>query len=328
MAEASSTEDVITLRIRFKSETLEKFIERYAADLGPNEVFVRTREPLPVGTPLALRLHACTTAAPLIAGRGTVIWTREPDVARTEPAGMGIRFDNLTPHSRADAVADPRAHAAREAGGTRSPPGGHAPAVGCRRPRPSAPMATAATPRLAAPSTTKSRPNACGLCRRRGSGAHRDCAHASELLLRERRGRDPAPATACLKPACWTIGRHHQPARRDPDARHQPGPRLNAAPEAVRRESQPPARAPPPTARAANLLASPRDVARARQPGVGAARVRCRRGSATPEPGQPRRARSGSRRSGSEPARRRRKPCLAARRRPARAASRAGADGA
>ena len=52
MAEASSTEDVITLRIRFKSETLEKFAERYAADLGPNEVFVRTREPLSVGTPL------------------------------------------------------------------------------------------------------------------------------------------------------------------------------------------------------------------------------------------------------------------------------------
>jgi hypothetical protein len=50
MAEASSTEEGITLRIRFKSETLEKFAERYAADIGPGEIFVRTREPLAVLT--------------------------------------------------------------------------------------------------------------------------------------------------------------------------------------------------------------------------------------------------------------------------------------
>jgi uncharacterized protein (TIGR02266 family) len=96
MAEASSTEEGITLRIRFKSETLEKFAERYAADIGPGEIFVRTREPLGVGTPLNFdfTLH---DGSPLLAGRGSVAWTREPDLSRPEPSGMGIRFDNLTP---------------------------------------------------------------------------------------------------------------------------------------------------------------------------------------------------------------------------------------
>ena len=84
MAEASSTEDVITLRIRFKSETLEKFTERYAADLTQNEIFIRTRDPLPVGTTLALDL-SLHDGSPLIAGRGSVAWTRGPELTREPP---------------------------------------------------------------------------------------------------------------------------------------------------------------------------------------------------------------------------------------------------
>ena len=100
MAEASSTEDVITLRIRFKSETLEKFIERYAGDLGPNEVFVRTREPLAVGTPLDFDF-TLNDGSPLLAGRGTVIWAREPDIApRPSPRAWASASTTLTPHSR------------------------------------------------------------------------------------------------------------------------------------------------------------------------------------------------------------------------------------
>src|SRR4051794_16771970 len=98
MAEASSTDDVITLRIRFKSETLEKFIEKYAVDLGPSEIFVRTREPLAVGTPLAFEfsLHDGT---PILVGRGSVAWAREVEPGRSTPAGMGVRFERLGPES-------------------------------------------------------------------------------------------------------------------------------------------------------------------------------------------------------------------------------------
>src|SRR3954449_5918760 len=98
MAEASSTDDVITLRIRFKSETLDKFIEKYGGDLSSNEVFVRTRDPLEIGTPLAFEfsLHDGT---PLIAGRGTVAWVRAQDPADPLPPGMGISFEGLAPES-------------------------------------------------------------------------------------------------------------------------------------------------------------------------------------------------------------------------------------
>jgi uncharacterized protein (TIGR02266 family) len=100
MAEASSTEDVITLRIRFKSETLERFIERYGGDLGPDEVFVRTRQPLAGGTPIAFEF-TLNDGSPLLDGRGTVIWTRtaEQAVSGDGPAGMGIKFTSLSAQS-------------------------------------------------------------------------------------------------------------------------------------------------------------------------------------------------------------------------------------
>ena len=197
MAEASSTEDVITLRIRFKSETLEKFAERYAVDLGPNEVFVRTREPLPVGTTLNFdfTLH---DGSPLLAGRGTVIWAREPDVARTEPAGMGIRFDNLTPAQPPAAVEDPGAQAAPRTRRQRSPTG--PPRPGAVVPRSPAPSSAGAR-RRARPSPPRPTPRSAEAPTKpadyavdEDSRAHRDRAHASQLLLRERSGTRRRPA--------------------------------------------------------------------------------------------------------------------------------------
>jgi uncharacterized protein (TIGR02266 family) len=139
MAEASSTEDVVTLRIRFKSETVEKFAERYAADLGPDEVFVRTREPLAVGTPLQFDF-TLNDGSPLLAGRGTVTWSREPNLeaARTEPAGMGIRFEVLSTTSRLmlGRILDAKARLAR-----------HTPAAGAPA------MATTAVPGVSAANT-------------------------------------------------------------------------------------------------------------------------------------------------------------------------------
>jgi uncharacterized protein (TIGR02266 family) len=99
MAEASSTEDVITLRIRFKSETFEKFAERYAADLTRDEIFIRAREPLPVGSILALDF-TLNDGTPLIRGRGTVEWTRDSELFPGAPPGMGIRFGTLSDDSR------------------------------------------------------------------------------------------------------------------------------------------------------------------------------------------------------------------------------------
>src|SRR4051794_27785386 len=80
------------LRIKFRSASVEQFIERYAADVSRGGIFIRTREPLVVGTQLRLELQLQDGTA-LLAGEGTVIWIRENDPGRPAvPPGMAVRF--------------------------------------------------------------------------------------------------------------------------------------------------------------------------------------------------------------------------------------------
>src|SRR3954470_10350120 len=94
------TRGPVNLRIKFRSESLQQFIERYGVDVSRGGIFIRTREPLPVGTRLKLDFQL-VDAAPLFQGDGTVVWIREHDVSRAGVTpGMGVRFDRLTPESR------------------------------------------------------------------------------------------------------------------------------------------------------------------------------------------------------------------------------------
>src|SRR4051794_33309980 len=90
----------VNLRIKFRSETIEQFVERYAIDVSRGGIFIRTREPLAVGTQLKFDFQLQDTS-PLMAGEGTVVWIREHDPARVGVTpGMGVRFDKLTPASQ------------------------------------------------------------------------------------------------------------------------------------------------------------------------------------------------------------------------------------
>jgi uncharacterized protein (TIGR02266 family) len=90
----------VTLKIKFKSETLEQFIERYAVDVSQGGIFIRTKEPLAVGTQMRFEFQL-RDASPLIGGEGTVVWTRENDPSRPAIApGMGVRFDRLADGSQ------------------------------------------------------------------------------------------------------------------------------------------------------------------------------------------------------------------------------------
>src|SRR5687767_525216 len=90
----------VTLKIKFKSETIEQFIERYAVDVSQGGIFIRTKEPLAVGTQMKFEFQL-RDASPLIAGEGTVVWTRENDPSRPAIApGMGVRFDKLADGSQ------------------------------------------------------------------------------------------------------------------------------------------------------------------------------------------------------------------------------------
>jgi uncharacterized protein (TIGR02266 family) len=90
----------VNLRIKFRSETIEQFVERYAVDVSRGGIFIRTREPLAVGTQLKFDFQLQDTS-PLMAGEGTVVWIREHDPSRAGVTpGMGVRFDKLTPASQ------------------------------------------------------------------------------------------------------------------------------------------------------------------------------------------------------------------------------------
>ena len=53
MDQPSSTESrAITLRIKFKSASLDDFINRYGVDVSPGGIFIRTKQPVDVGTTL------------------------------------------------------------------------------------------------------------------------------------------------------------------------------------------------------------------------------------------------------------------------------------
>tara|TARA_R110002073_G_scaffold336372_1_gene532637 strand:+ start:63123 stop:65189 length:2067 start_codon:yes stop_codon:yes gene_type:complete len=90
----------VTLKIKFKSETLDQFIERYSVDISHGGIFIRTKDPLAVGTTLKFEFQL-KDATPLIGGEGTVVWTREHDPTRTGVSpGMGVRFDKLPSESQ------------------------------------------------------------------------------------------------------------------------------------------------------------------------------------------------------------------------------------
>jgi uncharacterized protein (TIGR02266 family) len=90
----------VTLKIKFKSTTLEQFIERYSVDISHGGIFIRTKDPLPVGTSLKFEFQL-KDASPLITGDGTVVWTRDFDPTRSGVApGMGVRFDRLPSESQ------------------------------------------------------------------------------------------------------------------------------------------------------------------------------------------------------------------------------------
>lgn len=90
----------VTLKIKFKSTTLEQFIERYSVDISHGGIFIRTKDPLPVGTNLKFEFQL-KDASPLITGDGTVVWTRDFDPTRSGVApGMGVRFDRLPSESQ------------------------------------------------------------------------------------------------------------------------------------------------------------------------------------------------------------------------------------
>jgi uncharacterized protein (TIGR02266 family) len=91
---------LLSLKIRYKSATLEDFIERYSMDISGGGVFIKAKKPLAVGTLLKFEF-VLQDQSTLIHGVGRVVWRREEAEATDDnPAGMGIKFIKMDPESR------------------------------------------------------------------------------------------------------------------------------------------------------------------------------------------------------------------------------------
>ncbi len=86
------------LRVIFKGRTLQEFAQRYLTDLSATGMFVRTREPLPVGTNIRFDFRL-EDSSPLLSGTAIVLWMAEESPELNLPSGMELRFESFDPES-------------------------------------------------------------------------------------------------------------------------------------------------------------------------------------------------------------------------------------
>ena len=82
----------------------DTFLFAYLQNISEMGIFVRTNEPLPVGTELRLRFHVDEGDPLVLEGEVTWINPYKPTGENLHP-GMGVRFKSLTPEGREQVVA-------------------------------------------------------------------------------------------------------------------------------------------------------------------------------------------------------------------------------
>jgi uncharacterized protein (TIGR02266 family) len=86
-------------RIQLKFDRFSGFISEYVANVSPGGIFIRTTAPEPPGQILEFEFRL-GDGFELIKGRGEVVWARGSDQGPDLPAGMGVRFLQLSPGSK------------------------------------------------------------------------------------------------------------------------------------------------------------------------------------------------------------------------------------
>ena len=82
-------------RVQFKFDRFSGFLSDFSANISPGGMFIRTRTPQPAGTVLEFEFRL-GDGFELIKGRGEVVWVRPEDEGPARPAGMGLRFLELS----------------------------------------------------------------------------------------------------------------------------------------------------------------------------------------------------------------------------------------
>lgn len=91
---------VLSMTVRYKSATLDEFIEHHSHDVSCGGMFIKTPQPFTRGTLLKFEVRIAGDKK-VMQGVGRVVWKRELAVADAEhPAGMGVSFIKLDEESR------------------------------------------------------------------------------------------------------------------------------------------------------------------------------------------------------------------------------------
>jgi uncharacterized protein (TIGR02266 family) len=91
---------VLTMTVRYKSATLDEFIEHHSYDISRGGMFIKTPSPFPPGTLLKFEVKIAEDQR-LMQGVGRVVWKREPPDTNSErPAGMGVKFIKIDEQSK------------------------------------------------------------------------------------------------------------------------------------------------------------------------------------------------------------------------------------
>ncbi|WP_437643292.1 TIGR02266 family protein [Sorangium sp. So ce362] len=92
---------VLQMTVRYKSATVDEFIEHHSHDVSRGGIFIKTPSPFPAGTLLKFEIRLLDEQA-VIAGVGRVVWKREPAQASdAHPSGMGVKFIKIDEKSKA-----------------------------------------------------------------------------------------------------------------------------------------------------------------------------------------------------------------------------------
>src|SRR5215475_7889808 len=91
---------VLTVTVRYKSATLDEFIEHHSHDVSRGGMFIKTPTPFPPGTLLKFEVKIAADQR-VMQGVGRVVWKRDsPEGNDTRPAGMGVKFIKIDDASR------------------------------------------------------------------------------------------------------------------------------------------------------------------------------------------------------------------------------------
>lgn len=83
---------VLNMTVRYRSATVDEFIENHSHDISRGGMFIKTKSPFPAGTLLKFEVRIAEDQK-LMHGVGRVVWRREPTEETSDPpAGMGIKF--------------------------------------------------------------------------------------------------------------------------------------------------------------------------------------------------------------------------------------------